>query len=298
VNLIDLEAFVSVLDHGSIVAAAAGLHLTQSAVTRRIQNLEETLGVSLLDRETRPLQPTPAGQDTYEFARPVLNSVSDLRAAVMQNGEPSGDFRFGLPRGFGDKTLAAPIQNLHTEFPKLKLHAFVQWSGVLLERLANHKLDAAVVILPEDSLPPTSFAVEPVGTRRVSVIGAKSKRFDQPTTLEELSASPWVVNPTGCATRQLLEAALLQRRLPFETAVEAEGYELQFSLVSDGFGLGLAPPDILQASSRHKNIRIIKVKDFSPQERICLLYSKHIGRLAPAVRCLRDAVQQHFKPRA
>ena len=296
-NLIDLEAFVSVLDHGSIVAAAAGLHLTQSAVTRRIQNLEETLGVSLLDRETRPLQPTPAGQETYEFARPVLNSVSDLRAAVMQNGEPSGDFRFGLPHSFSDKALAGPIQNLHTEFPKLRLHAFVQWSAVLLERLANRKLDAAVVSLPDDSLAPVSFLAEHIATRRVNVVAAKSKRFNQPTTLEELSGSPWVVTP-GCPTRQLLEAALLRRGLPFETAVEAEGYELQFSLVSDGIGLGLATPDILQASSRRKNIKIIKVKDFSPQERICLLYSKHIGRLAPAVRCLRDAVQQHFKPRA
>jgi DNA-binding transcriptional LysR family regulator len=116
VNLIDLEAFVSVVDHGSIVAAAATLHLTQSAVTRRIQNLEDTLGIPLLDRETRPLQPTPAGQETYEFARPVLNSVSDLKAAVMQNGEPSDDFRFGLPRSFGDKALGGPIPNLHAEF--------------------------------------------------------------------------------------------------------------------------------------------------------------------------------------
>jgi DNA-binding transcriptional LysR family regulator len=74
-NLIDLEAFVSVVDHGSIVAAAAGLHLTQSAVTRRVQNLEDALGTPLLDRHTRPLQPTRAGQETYEFAKPVLSSV-------------------------------------------------------------------------------------------------------------------------------------------------------------------------------------------------------------------------------
>ena len=46
-NLIDLEAFVSVVDHGSVVAAAAGLHLTQSAVTRRIQNLEDVLGMRI-----------------------------------------------------------------------------------------------------------------------------------------------------------------------------------------------------------------------------------------------------------
>ena len=122
------------------------------------------------------------------------------------------------------------------EFPKLKLHAFVQWSGVLLECLANHKLDAAVVNLPENGVPPSSFAGERIDTKPVCVAAAKTRRFSQPVTLKELSASPWVVNPTGCPTRQLLETALLQKGLPFETAVEVEGYELQFSLISEGWG--------------------------------------------------------------
>src|SRR5260370_7938074 len=95
-NLIDLEAFVSVVDHGSVVAAAAGLHLTQSAVTRRIQNLEDVLGMPLLDRKTRPLQPTRAGQETYEFASPVLSSVNDLNAGTFHCREPSADFPFPL----------------------------------------------------------------------------------------------------------------------------------------------------------------------------------------------------------
>jgi molybdenum-dependent DNA-binding transcriptional regulator ModE len=60
-DLIVLEAFVSVVDHGSIVAAAARLHLTQSAVTRIIQNLEDTLGIPFVNRQTRPVKPTRAG---------------------------------------------------------------------------------------------------------------------------------------------------------------------------------------------------------------------------------------------
>lgn len=296
-NLIDLEAFVSVVDHGSIVAAAAALHLTQSAVTRRIQSLEDTLGVSLLDRQTRPLQPTLAGRETYEFARPVLGSVSDLKTAITQNGEPSGDFRFGLPRTFCDVALARPIENLRRDFPKLKLHAFVQWSGVLLENLSNRKLDAAIVNLQEDSVAPVSLIGECLATKPLGVIAAKSQRFNQTATLREISASPWVVHPIGCPARQMLETALLQQGLPFETAVEAEGYELQFSLISNGVGLGFAPLDVFYASPQRANLKVIKVRDFSPQNSVWLMHSKHIGRLAPAVRCLRDAVQQHLKRR-
>jgi DNA-binding transcriptional LysR family regulator len=296
-NLIDLEAFVSVVDHGSIVAAAAALHLTQSAVTRRVQNLEDMLGVPLLDRQTRPMQPTVTGRETYEFARPVLSSVSDLKTAITQNGEPSGDFRFGFPRGLDDTALARPIQELRTKFPKLKVQAFVQWSRVLLESLANQKLDAAIVNLPEGSVPPVSLVSERIGTKPIRVLAAESARIKQPATLKELSAFPWIVHSNACPCRQLLEIALLQRGLPFETAVETEGFELQFSLVSNGVGLGLAPLDVFRKSPLHKNLKMIEVKDFSPQLSVWLLHSKHIGRLAPAVRRLRDAVQQHLKLR-
>jgi DNA-binding transcriptional LysR family regulator len=297
-NLIDLEAFVSVADHSSIVAAAAALHLTQSAVTRRIQNLEEALGVPLLDRQTRPIQLTRAGQETYEFAKPVLSSVNDLKTGIMNGGEPSGAFRFGMTRGLGDLAIGSPIRCLRTDFPKVRIQAFVQWTGALLDRLANRTLDAAVVLLPEGSTPPASLAAECLGTEALTVIAAKATRLSQSATFEELSSSTWILNPHGCGIRHLLEVAFLQRGLPFERAVEAEGYELQFSLISDGFGFGLAMPQVFYSSPLCKHLKMVKVKGFSPLQNIWLLHSRHIGRLAPAVDCVREAVIRQLRSKA
>jgi len=294
-NLIDLEAFVSVVDHGSIVAAAAKLHLTQSAVTRRIQNLEDALGSPLLNRQTRPVQPTRAGQETYEFAKPVLSSVSDLKAGIMQGGEISGDFRIGMPRGLGDLALGLPIRALRAKFPKVQIQAFMQWSEVLLERLTNRTLDVAVILLPEGTSPPASFVSECIGTEPIAVLAAKGARLSQPATLEELSSYSWVMNPHGCGTRQLLETAFRQRGLPFASTVEAEGYELQFSLISEGVGLGLARPQLFYFSALRKQLKLVRVKDFSPVQNVWLLHSRHIGRMAPAVRCIRDAVVQYLQ---
>src|ERR1700744_3341564 len=100
-NLIDLEAFVSVVDHGSTVAAAARLHLTQSAVTRRIQNLEDALGSPLLDRQSRTLRSTRAGQETYEFAKPVLSSVTELKTGIILGADPFGDSRGEMSESLG-----------------------------------------------------------------------------------------------------------------------------------------------------------------------------------------------------
>jgi DNA-binding transcriptional LysR family regulator len=294
-NLIDLEAFVAVVDHGSVVAAAARLHLTQSAVTRRIQNLEDALGTSLLDRQTRPMMPTRAGQETYEFAKPVLSSVNDLKTGVMEGGEPSGDFRFGMSRSLGDLAIGSPIRCLRADLPKVRIQAFVQWSGVLLERLATRALDCAVVLLPEGSTPPASLTSECLGATPFTIVAAKTNRLSQPATLEELASNAWVLNPHGCSVRQSLEAAFLQRGLPFVSAVEAEGYELHLSLVSEGVGLGLVMPQVLHSSVLRKHIKPVTVKGLSLMQNVWILHSRHIGRLTPAVRCVRDAVKQQLR---
>jgi DNA-binding transcriptional LysR family regulator len=294
-NLIDLEAFVSVVDRGSIVAAAAHLHLTQSAVTRRIQNLEDVLGSPLLDRQVRPLRPTRAGQETYEFAKPVLSSVNELKTGIMQGGEPSGDFRFGMSRSLGDLAIGLPIRCLHADFPKVRIQAFVQWSGVLLERLATRTLDCAVVLLPEGNTPATSLLSECLGSAPFTIVAAKATRLSRPATLEELASNAWILNPHGCGVRQSLEAAFLQRGLPFVSTVEAEGYELQLSLVADGVGLGLVMPQVVHSSPLRKHIKAVTVKGLSPAQNVWILHSKHIGRLASAVRCVRDAVKQQLR---
>jgi DNA-binding transcriptional LysR family regulator len=82
-QLDDLKAFVSVIDSGSIVAAATRLNLTQSAVTRRIQNLENALGTALLNRTTRPISATELGSQTYKFARGMMSSIEELKSSII-----------------------------------------------------------------------------------------------------------------------------------------------------------------------------------------------------------------------
>jgi DNA-binding transcriptional LysR family regulator len=266
-------------------------------VTRRIQNLEDVLGSPLLDRQTRPLQPTRAGRETYEFAKPVLSSVNDLKTGIMHGGEPSGDFRFGMSRTLGDLAIGSPIRCLRADLPKVRIQAFVQWSGVLLERLATGALDCAVVLLPMEAAPPVSLVAECLGATQFSIVAAKPARFSRPASLEELASHAWVLNPHGCSARQLLEEAFLRRGLPFASAVEAEGFELQLSLISEGVGLGLVMPRVLRSSALRKRIKAITVKGFAPMQNVWILHSRHIGRLAPAVHCVRDAVKQQLQER-
>jgi DNA-binding transcriptional LysR family regulator len=260
-------------------------------------NKRGQLGTPLLDRQTRPVQPTRTGQETYEFAKPLLSSVNDLKSGIMHEGEPSGNFRFGISRSLGDLAIGSPIRRLRAEFSKVRIQAFVQRSGVLLERLATRALDCAVVLLPEGTAPPSSLMSECIGTVPFAIVAAKSTRLSQPATLQELASNAWVLNPHGCSVRQLLESVFLQRGLPFVSAVEAEGYELQLSLISDGVGLALVMLQVFQSSALRKRLKTVTVKGLSPTQNIWILHSRHIGRLAPAVRCVREAVKQQLQTR-
>ena len=285
-NIVDLESFLAVVDCGSIVAAAARLHITQSAISRRIQNLEDSLGVSLLDRQTRPLQLTPAGKAMYENARPVLASVDDLKSAVVHDGEPSGTFRFGIARGLGDGALTRPIEALRREFPLLRLQAYSQWSEPLLDRLRSRSIDAAAILLSSGEVPPVTLDSEYIGKQSFVIVCQKTSSRTKTTTLEELSSCAWVLSPDGCSIRCAVESALLHRGLPFEIGVEAEGKELQLSLVAQGVGLGIVPTHVFHSSSYRRQLSVLRPKDFEPVQDLWLVFSKHIGRRAKVVQAL------------
>src|SRR5580658_2746472 len=241
-NLFDLEAFASVVETGSVVAASALLHLSQSAITRRVQNVERELNVALLHRDARPLQPTKAGLEIYEHARRVLSSMNDLKAAFAEGAELSGEFRFGISRELGDLTLTYPIDRLQSEYPRLKLQAIAEWSNELLKRVRLRQIDVGVALLPEESVLPENVAGDVISTDPFLVVASKKILFKKPTTLKELSIHPWIVNPAGCGGRELLRGALSSSRLPFKIGVEAYGVELKLALVAKGLGLGLVLP--------------------------------------------------------
>lgn len=294
-NFYDLEALVAIVDYGSVVGAAASLHVTQSAITRRLRSLEDALGVPLLDHKTRPLKPTRAGLETYTFAKQVLNSVSDLKAAVVDDGEPSGDFRLGITRSLGGTSLTESICCLRAEYPKLSIQAFSRWSGLLIDQIMNRTLDAAAVLLPRGETPPPALIGEHLGASSFAVVAAKTTPFPASPTLHELSSHGWILNPSGCVTRRSIESALAAYRLPLKVVVEVEGHELQLSLVSQGIGLALVMPQVLRASEFRKQLKVVKVADFLSEQAVWIVHASHVGRLASVIQTLRGVVKRSLR---
>lgn len=294
-NIVDLESFVMVAESGSIVGAAAKMHLTQSAITRRIQSLEESLGVELFDRQSRPIQLTAAGRATYESAKPVLCSVGDLRSAVVHNGEPSGSFRFGIARGLGDGALLLAITQLREAFPLVSLQAYSQWTEELLNRVQSKSLDAAAVLLPERSAPPQTMECEFLGKQTFMVVSSKNSPIAKARELKDVSETGWILSPETCGTRSQVEAALSRQRLPFTVAVETEGKDLQLSLVAQNVGLGVVPKQVYLTSGLRKQLTVLRLKDFVPAQDLWIIRPRNINSQTRILDALKKSLAQALR---
>jgi DNA-binding transcriptional LysR family regulator len=116
----DLEAFIAVVEAGSFTAAAERLDVAKSAVSRRVNALEERLGVQLLRRTTRRLNLTETGKSFYEHSARIVADLDEAEAAVLQqHGELRGNLKVALPLSFGARHMDKPIAEFSHLHPRV-----------------------------------------------------------------------------------------------------------------------------------------------------------------------------------
>jgi DNA-binding transcriptional LysR family regulator len=290
-NTRDVEAFLAVVETGSIVGASARLHLTQPGVTRRIQSLEEQLGVPLLERQSKPLKPTAAGRETYAHGRRLLAILDDLKAELSPDGAISGEFRFGISPYLSEVGITVVADTLRTNFPDLTLRICTGWPEQLLEQLRRNEIDAAGFCLPEGMSPPTELDAEALDIEPVCVVVPGSLDVPSPATLHDLSPLPWIFNQDGCGFRSVIRRRFEQDHLPLRIGVEALSSDLRLSLVARGLGITLATQAAVQSSAVRDALQIISVHDFEPKVRAWIVRQPTPGRLSRPVECLTGALK-------
>jgi len=294
-NTRDVEAFLAVVETGSIVAASARLNLTQPGVTRRVQSLEQTLGAELLDRQSKPLKPTPAGRQAYKQGRRLIGVIEELRSSVSPQREPAGEFRLGITPYLSEASLAAPVDTLRQTYPKLQIRITSDWSLRLIERVTGAELDAAAIGLPDGVVPPEPLIAVDIGKQPVLLVAAADLPLDEPTSLKALSRFGWVMNQDGCGFRAAIKRLFDAARLPFEVSVEAFNSDLRLSLIARGMGIGVVTSAALEASPLRDALKIVRAPDFDPQVRGWVVHRPQAGRLGPPVATFAAALEAQLR---
>jgi DNA-binding transcriptional LysR family regulator len=291
----NLKALAAVIDNKSLTKAASRLFLTQSAISRRIQQLEEALGGTLLDRTQRPPTATALGQRVYEQALPILRAVDQLVALTRQDAAPTGTLRIGMSQAIGDIILVEAIEQLSREFPALDVRVRAGRGDHLAERVSTGELDAAIVILAPDMRPTAPLIGRGIATIDVAIVQSRRRpRVPRSVHLAELTEQNWILNPLGCGYRAKLEHAMGERDGSLRVLVDTYGIEIQLRMIASGLGLGLIPRAVLKASPNHDMVTIVEVTDFGISLDIWLIHLKEFGNLKTPIEALAATVADNF----
>ncbi|HLH97592.1 MAG TPA: LysR family transcriptional regulator [Xanthobacteraceae bacterium] len=290
-NTRDLEAFLAVVETGSIVGASMRLHLTQPGVSRRIQSLEEQLGVALLDRQSKPLKPTAAGRETYAHGRRVLRVLDDLKTGLSPEGVVSGEFRLGISPYLSEVGITSLADRLRDNFPDLTLRITAGWPERLLEQLCGNEIDVAAFCLPVGLDPPTEIEADALDIQPLLVAASRSLDLPSPARLQDLSRLPWIISQDGCGFRSAIQRRFEQEHLSLRIGIEALSSDLRLSLVARGLGITLATRAAIESSPLRDALRVIPVRDFEPRVRAWIVRRPPVGRLVKPIACLTSALE-------
>ena len=225
----------------SFTSAAAELHLTQSAVSRQVQQLEEQLGVKLFERRTRALILTEAGERYYRGVAKALALVRDATAAVRAKTEPI--VRVTTTASFASLWLVPRLAQFQTDHGEIAVHVVADNT---VRDLEHHGLDVAIRYCPQDAVDADAIClfgeqVAPVASPAL----LKGKRIRTPEDLLQLplldiddpnSATIWLSWKVWCEAMKL-ERPRARRGLTFSHYDQI----MQAAMAGQGVALGRFP---------------------------------------------------------
>lgn len=196
-----METFVRIVEAGNLSAAAAQMRTTQPTISRRLQALERSLGVRLLQRSTHTMRLTVDGERCFTRAKELLASWASFEADVRgAQEEPEGLLRVAVPHAFGQQRLVEPLATYLNDHPRVS----VEWllRDDVRDFIANG-IDCAIQVGE-----PSDPAVVAIRLSNVARIVAASPSLLEngrvPTEPEELMSLPWLALRTYYRTELTL----------------------------------------------------------------------------------------------
>ncbi len=260
-----LASWVAVIETGSISDAARLLRISQAAVSQRIKQLETMFSTPLLDRSTRPAQPTAAGQRLFENAKDLLTRADQMMESVRNVSRAKRMIvRFGCVDSFAATVGPLLIKALSSSSHQIRL-----WSGITptLEGLIEgRQLDLAVTT-GVSPMPAISRSL--LFTEQYYVVVPATFEVDKLGSLLDLSQHlPFIRYSARSLIGQQIEEYLQRSGDALERTCEFDATDPLLSLVASGMGFALTTPlCIWQSRQFIPGIRVVPLSSFSRRGR-------------------------------
>ncbi|PON14549.1 LysR family transcriptional regulator [Candidatus Entotheonella serta] len=279
-----LHIFKTVVEEGGIIAAARKLHRTQSSVTVRIQQLEDSLGAALFIRQQRRLILSPAGEILLGYAERLLD-LSDQARHAVRGDLPQGVLRIGTLESTAASRLPPLLSRYHGKHPAVRVELATNTTDGLVEDVLGRKYEAAFIAGHADAMGLQGLAA----FHEELVIAAP---YSHPTiaSAQDVVTDTIISFPAGCAYRRCLQSWLADGSVIPEKALELSSYHAIVACVASGTGIAIVPKSVLETVRVKDSIAIYPLPEDRRQVTTYLIWRK--GESSPALRALRDEIRQ------
>jgi DNA-binding transcriptional LysR family regulator len=249
-----LLLLVALAEEGNIHRAAEVLNMTQPAASKLLKDLEDVLGVALFDRLPRGMQPTLCGEAMIRHARVALSSLNQAHDEVQ--GIKAGSFgrvSVGAITTPGLMLLPQAIARVKQAHPTLRISLQVDTSDVLMERMAQGKVDILVARLfaqhDKTALRFEAMAEEPA----VAVVRPGHPLLSAgKLTLRDLSGWGWIVPPEGSVLRHRFDLMFSEAALDAPVnLIETSALLFVTKMIAEGDMIGLLAGDVGRYYAQH-----------------------------------------------
>ena len=303
-ELNEIIAFVSIYRIGNFTRAAEHLHLSQPAISRRIELLERELGAPLFERLSTGIRLTEAGTAFLPFAQQALAAIEDGKAAVYGiENEDRGTITLALVGTLASTQLTGHLQAFRSQHPRVRLYLRTGRSDEVSELVLQGDAQLGLRYFTD---PRTDIcSIHAFNESLVVTCATQSKFFShQPTRASELLDVPWVTYPIHAGSSGEPFALTLERQLLGNGLVAAEriiidSLTAQKRVIEADFGIGLLPRSSIEEELRLGTLRILPIESLQTSVPIMAIYRRasYMSRASRELLAMLTNHDNHNAPR-
>ncbi|WNW09943.1 LysR family transcriptional regulator [Pseudomonas sp. DTU_2021_1001937_2_SI_NGA_ILE_001] len=283
-DLVQLEIFKAVAEHGSISAAAQHIHRVPSNLTTRIKQLEENLGVELFIREKQRLRLSPAGWNLLDYARRILELVDEARMTVAGQ-EPRGPLALGSLESTAAVRIPALLAAYNQACPKVELALSTGSSGTMIDGVLGGQLAAAFV-----DGPVRHPALDGVAVFEEEMVVIAPLNHAPIHSGADVNGEPIYAFRSNCSYRHHFESWFAHAGAVPGRIFEMESYHGKLACVSAGAGLALMPRSMLESMPGCTTVSVWPLSEQFRYLNTWLVWRK--GAVPPSLASFIELLQQ------
>src|SRR5438067_1920267 len=258
-QLARLETLAAVARHGSFSHAARELHLSQPAVSMQVRQLEQALGVPLLERVGKRAFPTKAGELLLAHAGRALRELETGVEVVQQlRGIVAGRIRLGTSASFSIYLLPPALRRFRSRYPKAELTVVTGNAPEIARAVVGRLLDVGIVSLPVRE---RELAVTPFYRDEVVAIAPPDRRWrrGQRAAARDLVSAPLILFERGATLRRVIDDWFRRAGEVPVSAMELGNTEAIKKLVEAGLGLSVTSWFSVAAEVRRRKLAAARI---------------------------------------